>query len=171
MAERMAVGSAEFCGEIDMATELQHAVVIALEDGVGLLRCQFELLEVFRLVRLEGLAVLVLHQRHAEHVDAKSLARAVLVEHVGAGDVVVIVLFAGHRRISLWHHIYSAAKLGNVSDSQSRTILTRHVSRARRSTERSGVGRCRTGLAANSEPGTIPDAVHRYALTRIREAA
>src|SRR6202140_4849659 len=123
MAERMAIGGAEFCREIDIAAELEHAVVIALEDGVGLLRRQVELLEVFRLVRLEGLAVLVLHQRHAEHIDAKSLARAVLVEYVGAGDVVVIVLFAGHRRVSLWLHIYSAAKLGNVSDSQSRTIL------------------------------------------------
>src|SRR3984957_149808 len=119
MAERMAVGGAELCGEIDIAAELQHAVVIALEDGVGLLRRQVEFLEVFRPVPLEGLAVLALHQRPAKHVDAKSLARAVLVEHVGAGDVVVIVLFAGHRRISLWHHIYSAAKLGNVSGSVS----------------------------------------------------
>ena len=96
----MAVGGAELGGEINIAAELEHAVVIALEDGVGLLRRQVELLEVFRLVRLEGLAVLILHQRHAEHVDAESLARAVLVEDEGAGDVVVIVLFAGHRRIS-----------------------------------------------------------------------
>src|SRR6202034_1703488 len=116
------------------AAELEQAVVIALEDGVGLLRRQVELLEVFRLVRLEGLAVLVLHQRHAEHVDAKSLARAVLVEHVGAGDVVVIVLFAGHRRVSLWHHIYSAAKLGNVSRAYNSVTLRRERSEPRRAT-------------------------------------
>ena len=100
MLERVAVGGAELGGEIDVAAELQHAVVVALEDGVGLLRRQLELLEVFRLVRLEGLAVLVLHQRHAEHVDAVALARAFGIEHKGARDVVVIVLFAGHRRLS-----------------------------------------------------------------------
>src|SRR5580692_4508261 len=131
MLKRMAVRRAELCREIDVAAKLEHAVVIALEDSVGLLRRQLELLEVFRLVRLEGLAVLVLHQRHAEHVDAKSLARAVLVEHVGAGDVVVIVLFAGHRRVSLWHHIYSAAKLGNVSRAYNSVTLRRERSEPR----------------------------------------
>src|SRR5579864_1283049 len=45
MAERMAIGGAEFGGEIDVAAELQHAVVIALEDGLGLLRRQIELLQ------------------------------------------------------------------------------------------------------------------------------
>ncbi len=45
MAERMAVGRAELGGEIDVAAELQHPVVVALEDGVGLLRRQLELLE------------------------------------------------------------------------------------------------------------------------------
>ncbi len=49
-----------------------------------------------RLVRLEGLAVLVLHQRHAEHVDAVALARALGIEHEGAGNVVVVLRFAGH---------------------------------------------------------------------------
>ena len=94
MPERMAVGRAELGGEIDVAAELEHAVVVALEDGFGLLRRQVELLEVLRLVRLEGLAVLVLHQRHAEHVDAEALARALRVEHEGAGDVVVFLLLA-----------------------------------------------------------------------------
>src|SRR5215467_1304271 len=67
MAERMAVGRAELGGEVDVAAKLEHAVVVALEDGVGLLTRERELLQVLRLVRLEGLAVRVLHQRHAEH--------------------------------------------------------------------------------------------------------
>src|SRR3984893_697055 len=108
MAERVAIGGAELGGEIDIAAELQHAVVVALEDGLRLLRSQSELLQVFRLVRLEGLAVLLLHQRHAEHVDAVSLARLLRVEYDGARNVVIIVRLAGHRlfshaRISLRH--------------------------------------------------------------------
>src|SRR6266849_4104588 len=76
MAERVAVGRAELGGEVDIAAEGEHAVVVALEDRLGLLRRERKLLEIFGLVRLEGLAVLVLHQRHAEHVDAVALARA-----------------------------------------------------------------------------------------------
>ena len=49
MPERMAVGRAELGGEIDVAAELEHAVVVALEDGFGLLRRQVEPLEIFRL--------------------------------------------------------------------------------------------------------------------------
>jgi len=97
----MAVGRAELGGEIDVAAELEHAVVVALEDGLGLRRREVELLEILGLVRLEGLAVLVLHQRHAEHVDAEPLARALRVEHEGAGDVVIVVLRACHRRFLL----------------------------------------------------------------------
>ena len=100
MLERMAVGGAELGGEIDVAAEFEHAVVIALEHGLGLLRRQLELLQVLRLVGLERPAVLVLHQRHAEHVDAVALARAFGVEDKSARDIVVIVLFAGHRRYS-----------------------------------------------------------------------
>src|SRR5690348_3262810 len=99
MAERMAVGRAELRGEIDVAAELEHPVVVAREDRLGLRRRQVELLEVLRLVRLEGLAVLVLHERHAEHVDAESLARTLRIEHEGAGDVVIVVLRACHRRL------------------------------------------------------------------------
>jgi len=58
---------------------------------------EIELLEVFRLVRLEGFAVLVLHQRHAEHVDAVALARALGVEDERAGDVVIVLLRPCHR--------------------------------------------------------------------------
>ena len=112
----MAVGGAELRGEIDVAAELEHAVVVALEDGVGLLRRQLEFFQVFRLVGLEGLAVLVLHQRHAEHVDAVALARPLGVKHESARNIVVIMLLAGHRRLSpVRLDIYSAGKLGNVS--------------------------------------------------------
>src|SRR5262249_9185467 len=92
----MAVGSAELGGEIDVAAELQHPVGVAFENGVALRRGECEPLEIFRLVCLERLAVLLLHQRHAEHVDAVALARALGVEHEGAGDVLIIMLRAGH---------------------------------------------------------------------------
>src|SRR5262245_34590043 len=96
MLERMAVGRAELGGEIDVAAELEHPVVVALEDGVGLLRRELEPLEIFRLVGAERLAVLVLHQRHAEHVDAVALARALSVEHERARNIVVILRRARH---------------------------------------------------------------------------
>src|SRR5271169_3939434 len=91
MLKRMAVGRTEFRREIDISAELQHAVVIALEDGFGLLRRKIEPFEVCRLVRLEGLAVLVLHQRHAEHIDAKALTGPFSVEHKSARYVIIIV--------------------------------------------------------------------------------
>src|SRR5262249_39727327 len=62
MTKRMAVGRAKLRSKVDVAAELQHAVVVALENGVGLRRCERKPLEVFCLVRLEGLAVLILHQ-------------------------------------------------------------------------------------------------------------
>src|SRR5262249_61590569 len=65
MPERVTIGRAEFGGEIDVAAELQHPVVVALEYRFGLLRRKLELLEILRLVRLEALAVLVCHPRHA----------------------------------------------------------------------------------------------------------
>ena len=40
----MAVGGAELGGEIDVAAELEHAVVVALEDGLALLRRELEAL-------------------------------------------------------------------------------------------------------------------------------
>src|SRR5215467_8660953 len=97
MPERVTVGRAELRGEIDVAAELKHPVVVALEYRFGLRRRELKLLEVLRLVGLEGLAVLLLHKRHAEHVDAEALARALGVEHEGAGDVVVVLPFARHR--------------------------------------------------------------------------
>src|SRR5262245_66117405 len=101
MAERMAIGRAELCGEIDVAAELQHAVVVALEDCLCLSLREREFLEVLGFVSLERLAVLVLHQRHAEHVDAVALARTFGIEDEGAGNVVVVVLCSGHRRSPL----------------------------------------------------------------------
>jgi hypothetical protein len=93
----VAVGRPELGGEIDVAAEFQQAVVVALEHGLALVLGERELLQVLRLVRLEGLAVLVLHQRHAEHVDAISLARALGVEHEGPGNIVIVLLRACHR--------------------------------------------------------------------------
>src|SRR5437588_11311696 len=97
LLERAAVGGAELGREIDVAAELEHAIVVTLEHGLGLLPRELEPLEVFRLVRLERLAVLLLHQRHAEHVDAVALTRAFRIEHEGAGNVVVLLRGAWHR--------------------------------------------------------------------------
>src|SRR3954465_10508009 len=52
MLERMAVGGAELGGEIDVAAELEHPVVLALEDGLALVLRQRKLVEIFRLVGL-----------------------------------------------------------------------------------------------------------------------
>src|SRR4029453_18900958 len=98
MLERVAIGRAELGGKINISAEFQHPIVVALENGVALLWREFELLEVLRLVRLERLAVFLLHQRHAEHVDAITLARALGIEHERAGDVVIVMLRAWHRR-------------------------------------------------------------------------
>jgi hypothetical protein len=43
------VGRAELGGEIDVAAELEHAVVVALEDRVGLFRRERILLEILGL--------------------------------------------------------------------------------------------------------------------------
>src|SRR5262245_32197280 len=114
----MTVGGTELGGEVDVAAELEHAVIVALENGVGLLTRERELLEVFRLVRLEGLAVRVLHQRHAEHVDAVALARSLRVEHEGAGNVVIVLRLARHQlspSAVCGLDIYSSAGPRNVS--------------------------------------------------------
>src|SRR6185503_18755503 len=99
--ERMAVAGAELGGEVDVAAQFQQTIILALEDRLALLGRELRkpLVEVFRLVVLERLAVLRLHQRHAEHVEMVAAARAVGVEHVGAGDVVVILL----GRLVCWH--------------------------------------------------------------------
>src|SRR5437870_5157714 len=97
MLERMTIGRAELSGEINVSAELQHPVVIALENGLRLRRRELESLEILRLIRFEGFAVLFFHQRHAEHVDAIALPRALGIEHEGAGNVVVIMLGACHR--------------------------------------------------------------------------
>src|SRR5262245_43484911 len=127
MLERMTVGRAELGGVVDIAAEFEHAVVVALEDGLLLLRRHIELLEILRFVRLERLAVLVLHQRHAEHVDAVALARALGVEYEGAGNVVIFLLLAGHwaspgtagndrrRHVKFRPDIYGSAGLCNVT--------------------------------------------------------
>src|SRR4051794_40560963 len=106
MPERMTVGRTELGGEIDVATELEHPIVVALEYRVGLFGRKIIFLQILGLVRLEGFAVLVLHQRHAEHVNAVALARAFGIENERARDVLVFVfgIFGfrlSHRRFSL----------------------------------------------------------------------
>src|SRR5258705_5419646 len=128
MAERMAVGGAELGGEIDVAAELEQPVVFAIEDGGGLFGRERELLQVFGLVRLEGLAVLVLHQRHAEHVDAVSLARPLRVEHEGAGDIVIVVLRAWHRR-----HLHSFRRFNGSHIIAKQPVYSTPSLRAKRS--------------------------------------
>src|SRR3954454_5782625 len=62
MPEGMAVGCAKLGREIDVAAEFEHAVVVALENRFDLLGAEFPLLQIFRFIRLERLAVLFLHQ-------------------------------------------------------------------------------------------------------------
>ena len=98
----MTVGGTELGGEIDVATELEHAVVVTLEDGLGLFGREVELLEIFRLARFECLAVLFLHERHAEHVYAISLPGSFRVKDKRARDV-VIIMSLGHKLFSDAH--------------------------------------------------------------------
>src|SRR5262245_21738272 len=97
MLERMPVRGAQLGGEIDVAAELQHPVVGALENGFGLRRREVQPLEIFRLVRFQCFAVSLLHQRHAEHVDAVALALALVVELERAWYIIIIMLGACHR--------------------------------------------------------------------------
>jgi hypothetical protein len=67
--------------------------------------CSGETLNFLRyspLVRLECFAVLLLHERHAEHVDGISLPRPFGVKDKGARDIVIIVSL-GHKRFSDAH--------------------------------------------------------------------
>src|SRR5262245_61359929 len=63
MLERMAVARTKLGREVDVAAELQQPVVLPLEDRLALLGRELRkpLVEVFRLVVLERLAVLRLH--------------------------------------------------------------------------------------------------------------
>src|SRR6266566_1919789 len=102
----MTVGRPELGGEIDVAAESQHPVVVPLEDGLALLPRQREAVQIRSLVLLEGLAILRLHQRHAEHIEMIALARSLRIEHERAGYVVVLFLWGlflsrRHRRPSM----------------------------------------------------------------------
>src|SRR5579864_7435554 len=87
--KRQAVGGAELRGVIDVAAELQHPIPVALQDRMPLLRRHRELIEILLLIRLEGLAVRILHQRHAEHVEPIPLARALRIEDLRARYVLI----------------------------------------------------------------------------------
>jgi hypothetical protein len=49
----MTVGGTEFGGEVNVAAQLQHSIVVTLENGVALRVRELEFLQVFRFVRLE----------------------------------------------------------------------------------------------------------------------
>src|SRR6516162_8141150 len=74
--------------EVDVAAEVEHPVVVPVEHGLLLVLGHRPLIEVGALVGLEPLAVLGLHQAHAELVQLVALLRALRREHPDAGYVV-----------------------------------------------------------------------------------
>jgi hypothetical protein len=71
-----------------------------LQDRLGLLRRQLELLEIFGLVGLERLAVRSLQQGHAEVVDGIAFSRLIGVENECAGDIFVFLFHRRHGEVS-----------------------------------------------------------------------
>jgi len=89
----------------------QHAQPVALQHGLFLFRRQRKALEIGSLVGLEGLAVLRVVERHAEHVEVIADAPALGVVNVGSGNVFVI------------------ARRGHVGFSAREVVSLRHASR------------------------------------------
>src|SRR5450631_3975638 len=96
LLERQAVGGAELGGEVDIAAELNHAVPITRQERLLLIGGHREPLQIAGFVGFERLAIVRLHQRHAELVEPIALPRALGVEHRGARDVVVVVHAPDH---------------------------------------------------------------------------
>src|SRR5881394_3566096 len=88
LLERQPVSRRELGGEVDVATEPEHAVPVTLKYYLLLLLGHRPLVEIGALVRLERSAVLGLHHGHAEHVEVIALARAIRVEHDGSRQIV-----------------------------------------------------------------------------------
>src|SRR5215472_7037887 len=98
------VGGEDLREEVDVAAVVEHLVVVAGEHGLLLLLGHRPLVEVGALVRLEPLAVLRLHQAHAELVQVKALFRALRREHPGPGDVLELRGIGRHvASPSCWH--------------------------------------------------------------------
>src|SRR5215471_16764521 len=87
-----AVSGAELGGEVDVAAQFDHAVPVAVQNGLLLLGRHWKAVEIGGLVGLEGGAVVRLHQRHTELIEPVALAGAIGIEDRRPGDVVVAVM-------------------------------------------------------------------------------
>jgi hypothetical protein len=96
-SERKAPGR----GKIDVAAELQHPIPLPLEDRFPVCRRQLVSVQILRFVDFEFVAVRLPQQRHSEHVDAVPSARTLGVEHVGAQDIVVLMIDTGQLALLL----------------------------------------------------------------------
>ena len=94
--EALAVRGEDLGQEVDVAAELQHLVVIPGHDGLLLVLGHRPFVEIGALIAEKPLAVLALHQRHAELVQVVAHPRLLGVEDNGAGDVAVVVVRVGH---------------------------------------------------------------------------
>src|SRR5260370_40570603 len=97
----MPISGSELGYKVDVASKLQASVVLTLENGVALFVRESELLQVFSFICLESFPVLVLHERHAEHVDPISLSRSFGVKDKSTGNVVIVM--------SLSHKLFSSS--------------------------------------------------------------
>src|SRR6185437_6037940 len=82
------VGGEDLGEEVDVAALADRGVVVASENRLLLRLRHRPLVDIGSLVGLEPLAILCLHQTHAELIERVALARALRGEHRGAGDVV-----------------------------------------------------------------------------------
>jgi len=88
LLETLAVGGEDLGEEINVAAFGDGGVVVAREHGLLLGLGHRPLVEVGPLVATEPLAVLWLHQTHAELVELEALPRTLRGEHRRARDVV-----------------------------------------------------------------------------------
>src|SRR6185436_19394133 len=86
--ERLAIRREELRQVVDVAAEMDHALPVALQYRLALLRAHGELAQVLVFVRLEFLAVRRLHERHAELVDPVALPRTLRIEKRSARNIV-----------------------------------------------------------------------------------
>src|SRR4051812_49346050 len=86
LLEALAVGGANLGQEVDVAAQFYAAVQVARKNGELLVLGHRPLVQVAAFVGLELLAVLGLHQRHAELVEPVALAALLGVEDGGAGN-------------------------------------------------------------------------------------
>src|SRR6185312_11709368 len=82
------VGGEQLGQVVDVAAQLDHAAPVAIQDRLALVIGHRPLAQVLVLVGAELVAVLGLHQRHAELVDVVALPRALRVEQGRARNVI-----------------------------------------------------------------------------------